>query len=230
MAFLELRDVSFSYPRQDRLVLSGIDLVFKKEGITALVGPNGSGKTTLTKLIMGILSPITGGVYLEEQSLAKFSLAQIGCRIGYIFQNPDQQLFCRTVMEEIGFGLKYRGCSPEAVTERVEFLLEYFELTNYCRNFPLHLSRGEKQRVAMAAVLAHEPEFLILDEPTAGLDIYRKKLLGTYLTKISRLGRGTMIVSHDHSFVENTADRVVVLKEGRIQGDRKLRGWKRDET
>ncbi|ATW24912.1 energy-coupling factor ABC transporter ATP-binding protein [Candidatus Formimonas warabiya] len=224
MAFLKLNEVSFSYPRQDRPVLSGIDLALEQEGIAALVGPNGSGKTTLTKLMVGILSPSAGEVYLEERSLRNFSLAQIGRRIGYIFQNPDHQLFCSTVAEEIGFGLKHRGWPLDAITERVKFLLDYFELTPYRKAFPLHLSRGEKQRVAMAAVLAPEPAFLILDEPTVGLDLYRKKLLGDYLKKIARLGRGTLVVSHDHSFVQNTADRVVVLERGRIQGCEKTKG------
>lgn len=217
MAFLELSQVAFSYPRKMKPALTGIDLALKKDEMTAIVGPNGSGKTTLTKLMIGVLQATEGEIYLAGRPIADYSLAEIGRRIGYVFQNPDLQLFCSTVAEEIGFGLTNRGCDPETVQERIEFYLDYFELAA-CRNaFPLHLSQGEKQRLAIAAVLVNEPEFLILDEPTIGLDAYRKKLLEDFLKKIARLGRGMILVSHDAPFVDRVAERVVTLANGRIQ-------------
>ncbi len=105
------------------------------------------------------------------------------------------------------------------IEERINFYLDYFELAAYRNVFPLHLSYGEKQRVAIAAVLANNPDFVILDEPTVGLDVYRKRLLEDYLKKVIQLGRGMVIVSHDHDFVERMADRVVSLENGRVQGD-----------
>ncbi len=224
MAFLELSQVSFSYPRRQRPAVAGIDLTFDRGGITAVVGPNGSGKTTLAKLMMGILRPDAGSIRLENRSLREYSLAEIGRRIGYVFQNPDQQLFCSTVAEEIGFGLQHLGWEPRAINERVEFYLDYFDLAAYRHVFPLHLSRGEKQRLAIAAVLAGEPGFLILDEPTAGLDAYRKGLLIAYLKKIAGLGRGVVFVSHDAGFVKRAADRVICLESGQIRGDTGQRG------
>lgn len=223
--FLELRQVSFFYPRKKKAALDGISLDFDRDGITAIVGPNGSGKTTLTKLMVGIIQPAAGEVYLDSRPLPEYSLAQIGRRIGYVFQNPNQQLFCTTVAEEIAFGLKQMGEEPEAIAERVKFYLEYFELASYRNVFPLHLSYGEKQRVAIAAVLANDPGFLILDEPTVGLDAYRKRRLEKYLKKIVDLGRGMIIVSHDAHFVERMADRVVSLENGRVQGDSKRKGY-----
>lgn len=219
MAFLKLNQVTFYYPRQKKPVLTGISLAFDKDGITAIVGPNGCGKTTLTKLMAGILQPAAGEIHLEDRPLGEYTLAGIGRRIGYVFQNPDQQLFCTTVAEEIGFGLKHLGWAPEAVRGKVDFYLDYFELAAYRNVFPLHLSHGEKQRVAIAAVLAGEPGFLILDEPTVGLDAYRKKLLEDYLKKIARLDRGIVLVSHDATFVRRVAERVVSLENGRIQRD-----------
>ncbi|TEB07042.1 Energy-coupling factor transporter ATP-binding protein EcfA1 [Pelotomaculum schinkii] len=219
MAFLELSRVVFSYPRKMKPALAGIDLSLDKDGVTAIVGPNGSGKTTLTKLLIGVLQPTEGEVRLEGRPVAGYSLAEIGRRIGYVFQNPDLQLFCSTVAEEVGFGLANRGCEPADVQEKVAFYLDYFELTAYRDVFPLYLSQGEKQRLAIAAVLANEPEFLILDEPTIGLDACRKKNLEDYLKKVARLGRGMILVSHDERFVDKMAERVVTLANGRIQSD-----------
>jgi len=224
MAFLEMNQVSFSYPKHNKRVLTEINLNFDQDEITAIVGPNGSGKTTLTKLMIGVLQPAKGKIYLDGRLIAGYSLGEIGRRIGYVFQNPDLQLFCSTVAEEVGFGLANQGCEPAMVQERVDFYLDYFELTA-CRNaFPLHLSQGEKQRLAIAAVLVNEPEFLILDEPTTGLDAYRKKFLEDYLKKISRLGRGMLLVSHDISFVNRMTERVVAMESGRIQSDSGRRG------
>lgn len=210
--------------------MDGVNLNFNKDGITAVVGPNGSGKTTLTKLMIGIVQPSSGEVCLESRLIQEYSLAEIGRRIGYVFQNPGQQLFCTTVAEEIGFGLRRLGGEPEAVKERVEFFLDYFELSAYRNVFPLHLSYGEKQRVAIAAVLANNPDFCILDEPTVGLDTYRKRLLEKYLKKIVQLDRGMVIVSHDLNFVKRLADRVIRLENGQVQGDSRQKGNTGHET
>lgn len=230
MSFLEIDQVSFSYPKQDRPVLAEISLDFDQAGITAVVGPNGCGKTTLTKLLIGVLRPARGEIRLDGRPLAEYSLGEIGRRVGYVFQNPDLQLFCGTVAEEVGFGPANQGCRPETVEERVAFYLDYFELQGYGSVFPLHLSQGEKQRLAIAAVLACEPSFLVLDEPTVGLDAYRKKLLEDYLKKIARSGRGMVLVSHDTDFVDSVAERVVSLENGRIKEDSGRKGKAADEA
>lgn len=226
MPFLELRQVTFSYPGKSNPAVIGIDLSLERDGRTAIVGPNGSGKTTLTRLMIGILQPSGGEIYLEGCPLAGYSLAEIGSRIGYVFQNPDLQLFCSTVAEEVGFGLTNRGYDSQTVAEKVDFYLDYFELAAYRNVFPMYLSQGEKQRLAIAAVLANEPEFLILDEPTIGLDAYRKRLLEDYLHKVARLGRGMLLVSHDVSFVNRMADRVVTMKNGCLESDRRERKYR----
>ena len=216
MAFLELDKVCFTYPGQAEPALTEISLVFEQEEITALIGHNGSGKTTLTKLIIGVLKPQEGKIILSGRIIKEYSLAEVGRRIGYVFQNPDLQLFCASVEQEIGFGPEKSGRSQEEVKEIVDFYLEYFELANYRNTFPLHLSQGEKQRLAIAAMLANEPEFLILDEPTVGLDAYRKKNLEDYLKKVAALGRGMIIVSHDTDFVHRMTQRKIVLAKGKL--------------
>lgn len=224
MPFLELNQVSFSYPRKGRTILENINLNIDQTEITAIIGPNGSGKTTLTKLMMGILRPTAGEIRLEGCPLAGYTLAQIGRRIGYVFQNSNLQLFCGTVAEEIGFALTNRGCQPDRVKEAVEFYLDYFQLADYRNTFPLHLSQGEKQRLAIASVAANEPAFLILDEPTSGLDAYRKKTLEEFLRKTAQLGRGMILVSHDIAFVNRMAKRVIRMENGRIQEDSGRKG------
>jgi energy-coupling factor transport system ATP-binding protein len=230
MSFLEIDHVSFTYPRHDKPVLTDVHLHFDQGVITALVGPNGSGKTTLTRLMIGVLRPSCGEIRLEGRPLVEYSLGEIGRRVGYVFQNPDLQLFCSSVAEEVGFGLANRGCQQETVMERVAFYLDYFELKDYADVFPLHLSQGEKQRLAIAAVLANDPLFLVLDEPTVGLDAYRKRLLEDYLKKISRSGRGMVLVSHDTAFVDRVAERVVILEKGRVIEDSGRKGKAADEA
>lgn len=224
MPFLQLSQVDFTYAGKTSPAVSEINLSLEKDDIIAMVGPNGSGKTTLTKLMLGVLQPTAGIIYLEQQPLAQYSLAEIGRRVGYVFQNPSLQLFCRIVAEEISFGLTNQGCNPTTVAEKVDFYLNYFELTAYRNTFPLYLSHGEKQRLAIAAVLANEPEFLILDEPTVGLDAYRKRLLEEYLQKVALLGRGMLLVSHDIAFVNRMAKRVITMGDGCIQSDSRWRG------
>ena len=189
MGFIDLIDVSFSYPGQKRPALREVNLSIQKEGITAVTGPNGSGKTTFSKLITGILKPSTGSITVGGQTLASLTLSQIGRKIGYVFQNPGKQLFCETVEEEISFGLQNLGMPPDQVSRKAGEIMEYFELTRYSRSFPLSLSEGEKRRLAIAAVLALEPDMLVLDEPTTGLDPHRKKLLGDYLERIAASDR-----------------------------------------
>lgn len=224
MPLIELSRVTLFYPRSKNPAVKEINLGIEKAGITALVGPNGSGKTTLTRLMIGVLRPTTGEVWLDGKLVTGYSLAAIGRRIGYVFQNPDLQLFCGTVEEEVGFGLVNQGCDPAMVEKQVNFYLDYFELAAYRNVFPMHLSQGEKQRLAIAAVLANEPQFLILDEPTIGLDASRKRLLEEYLHKVAHLGRGMLLVSHDLPFVNRMAERVVAMENGRIQSDSGRRG------
>lgn len=224
MAYLEISRVTFTYPRKTKPALREVDLAMEKEELLAVVGPNGSGKTTLTKLIIGVLKAASGEIRLAGRPVGQYSLGEIGRRIGYVFQNPDLQFFCGSVAEEIGFGLTNRGYAREEAHRKIDFYLDYFELADCRSAFPLHLSRGEKQRVAIAAVLAGEPEFLIMDEPTSGLDACRKKLLADYLRKIARLDRGMVLVSHDTAFVSRVAERVVTMAEGRITSDQQLEG------
>lgn len=215
MPFLELEQVSFAWPR-GREVLKDIDLTLSQEDTVALMGSNGSGKTTLGKVIIGILQPTAGEVRLGGRPIAHYPMAQRGRRIGYVFQNPERQLFAATVADEIGFALKYRGLPPGEVKARVAEMLDLMELGHYAETFPFNLSHGEKQRLALAAVMALAPEFIILDEPSTGLDWARKRRLAAMLDRIRQRGVGYIVISHDHGFCRGLCGSAVTLKGGRL--------------
>ncbi|MDY6827284.1 MAG: ABC transporter ATP-binding protein [Bacillota bacterium] len=218
MSFWIVKDLEFTYRgRQiNQPVLKGVSFSIEAGETVALMGPNGSGKTTLGKLLMGILEPDCGQVLLEGRDIKNYSLGEIGARIGYIFQNPEKQIFTSSVREEINFGLQYRSFTAEETNRRVNEMLNCFELTHRAEAFPFNLSRGEKQRLALAAVLALEPGFIIFDEPTTGLDMRRKDNFAVLLEKVKAKGTGYILISHDHEFSSICCDREIILKEGNL--------------
>lgn len=209
---LEVREITFRYGKKEPAVLEAFSAVFEKKKITAVMGPNGAGKTTLSKVIMGILKPETGSIRLDGEDMKDWSLAQRGRKIGYVMQNPARQIFSSTVMEEMEYGLENLGLEDAQKKERCRRFLDLFDLTGYEETFPFHLSHGEKQRLLLAAVLAMEPDYLLLDEPTSSLDQKRKARLGQYLMEIrDRLGCGIILISHDKRFVEAYAQEQILL-------------------
>jgi energy-coupling factor transport system ATP-binding protein len=214
MSFWIVNDLNFAYPGRD-LVIKDFSITISAGETVALTGPNGSGKTTLGKLLMGILKPGSGQILLEKKDITGYSLGEIGARVGYIFQNPGKQIFTPSVREEVAFGLKYRGFSENEVTLRVEEMLTYFELSHRADSFPFNLSRGEKQRLALAAILALEPGFVIFDEPTTGLDMCRKEKFARMLDKVRERGAGYILISHDLNFCAASCQRQIMMKEGK---------------
>jgi len=217
--YIELDDVSFAYERCAP-VIGGLSLKLYKEQFTAITGPNGSGKTTLGKIMTGILRPQKGCVIICGRDSAGMKLGEIGQRIGYLFQNPGLQIFAPSVQEEISFALGLKGCSKEEIDSRVSRSLRDFDLTNLSDAFPFKLSRGEKQRLAIAAVLVNKPDFLILDEPTTGLDMERRRALSDILLGLKEKGIGMAVISHDRVFIDRLADRTIKMHGGEIVEDR----------
>lgn len=215
MAFIELSGVSFSWPRGKR-VLDSVDLRLEEADTFALFGANGSGKTTLSKLMLGLLATTGGSVLLQGRPLATYSLGAVGRRVGYVRQDPEKMFFASTVAEEIGFPLRYRGFSPKVVKERVAEMLALFELEAYRETFPLNLSRGEKQRLALAAVIAGEPGFLVLDEPFSGLDRRWRLKVRAILARMRDKGVGFLLISHDRDLSLSVCQRTLTLVGGRF--------------
>lgn len=214
-AYLELRDVFYTY-QQGNFCLKGINQTFNKGEFVAITGPNGSGKTTLGKIMAGIIKPTQGEVKLAGRDSRSLSLGKIGKLVGYLFQQPERQLFATTVEEEVGFALNLMGEDKERIKKEVDRILEDFSLKGLEAQSPYQLSAGEKQRLALAAIIINQPQFLILDEPTNGLDPVRKKRLAEILKELQSTGIGLAVISHDQSFIEENADRVLKMAGGEL--------------
>lgn len=215
---IEAKELVFGY-RKDASIIDHLSLPLFKGETVALVGPNGAGKTTLGKLLTGILKPSSGKFFLFGEDGTSLPLSRIGQKVGYSFQNPEQQLFTVSVEDEIAFGLKYRGANQEHISRVTEYLLNLFEIEHLRKVFPLNLSWGEKRRVVLAASLALEPEYLVLDEPTTGLDENRIGILNQMLVRLRENGIGMLLISHNQDFVQENAQRILHMVEGEIADD-----------
>lgn len=213
---IQAQNISFRYPKGKDWVLRNFSADFKKSDITAITGPNGCGKTTLSRLLVGIIKPQRGNIYLDDVDVSTLSLAEVGKKVGLVMQNPERQIFCPTAWEEVAYGLENLGLAQAEIESRISHYLNYFQLYHQRSSFPYEMSHGEKQRLVLAAVLAMQPDYLLLDEPTASLDVYRRQLLGEMLQKIhDELRTGVIIISHDRSFIERYATREIVMEVAR---------------
>jgi cobalt/nickel transport system ATP-binding protein len=179
-----------------------------------LLGPNGCGKTTLCHIIMGLLIPESGDVeILGKKRMKESDFADIRGKVGFLFQDSDDQLFCPTVIEDVAFGPLNLGQSPDEAKRTVSKTLESLKLTGFEERITYKLSGGEKRLVSLATVLAMQPEFLILDEPTTGLD---EKTTHRLIEILSESNLGYMIISHDRVFIKATANKLLQMNNGQI--------------
>ncbi len=217
--FIEFNKVYFRYNSVTQNIIQHLNLELTATEFTALMGPNGSGKTTLGKLAAGIIKPDQGKVYVRSQSTEKMSLAEIGNSIGYLFQNPERQLFSSTVAEELSLVMEIKDREQDFIERKVNEMLKLFDLIDYRGSFPFQLSQGEKQRLALAAIFINDPDYVILDEPTTGLDRERKREFSGLLETLKKRETGMLIISHDHQFVCRHASRIIRMEKGRIIND-----------
>jgi len=207
-----IQDVWFSYAGRD--VLHGLTLEMRAGEITAIMGRNGAGKTTILKLITGLLKPSRGTVTTLGFDTRHAALDAISKLVGYVPQQPDLLLFADTVQAEVDFTRKTHGLPPDGAE-----LLASLGLTRYRSSDPRDLSVGERQRVALAAVLSGNPQALILDEPTRGLDYLQKDALAAILRSLRDQGHTIILATHDVELAAHLADRVVLLGDGEIIAD-----------
>ncbi len=217
---INLENVSFRYFHD--FVIKDLSISIENKGLTILKGGNGSGKTTVSKLMMGILKPAGGRVMIKGCDTGDLTLGQIGQEIGYLFQEPERQIFAATVEDEASFVLRIKGLQTGMIKARVDEMLACFGLDRLRDSFPHHLSLGEKQRLALAGILINDPGFLILDEPATSLDNEGKYLLRGILKDQLDKGTGSLIISHDPEFIMDLACRIIDINEGNIINDRKI--------
>jgi len=216
MPYISLKNVTYTYPGRDEPAVNDVSLDIFNSEKTALTGLNGSGKSTLAKLMTRLLKKQQGNIYLENRSIESYSLSEIGRRVGYIYQNPNEMLFSASVYGEIAFGLTWQGKSKSEIDSECEKHLRYFGLEDIRDNFPFNLSDGQKQLVVLIAVLVLKPKMLILDEPTRSLDSHKKILLQAVLQDIWSQGTGIVIISHDNEFVRGFQGRNVHMAKGEV--------------
>ena len=201
------------------VALKGVSLTIREGEFVAVMGRNASGKTTLVKHINGLLKPTKGVVTVDGINTREATIAELAQKVGFVFQNPNDHLFADTVEEEIAFTLKNLGFKYAEVASRVDEMLERFNLTPYKCQYPRSLSGGEKQRVALASVIAAHPRILIMDEPTRGMEYKLKNELMSFLNEYRSQGNTVILVTHDVETVAEHADRVILLSEGKIVVD-----------
>ena len=217
---IEIEDVYFKYPGGVE-ALKGVTLTIKEGEFVAIMGQNGAGKTTLVKHFNGLLKPTSGKVLVDNVETVKTSIASLSKTVGFVFQNPDHQLFSETVEEEIAFALKNFGFTKENIEKQITWALNLLSLMQYRKTSPFMLSGGERKRVALASVLAWDPQMLILDEPTIGQDHEQKEKLRQFIVQLQTQGKTIVIVTHDVEFVAECNPRVILMREGKIVADGK---------
>jgi energy-coupling factor transporter ATP-binding protein EcfA2 len=217
-AAISVESVSFSY-RAGLRALRDVDLRFAPGEFAAIVGNNGSGKSTLMKLLVGLLKPTAGRIVVDGTDTRGARVSALARRVGFIFQNPNDQLFANTVADEIRFGLRNLGLSPAEVEERLQATLARFGLQPVQDTFPRFLSRGDKQKVCIAAVVAMRPRILLLDEPTTGQDHRDSQAIMELARGLNEQGITVLLVTHDLINVAAYTRRTVVLRDGVVVRD-----------
>lgn len=215
---LEARNLSYSYEDSSSPALNGLSLSVARGSKIAVMGANGSGKSTFFLCCNGILRPDRGELLFKGHpvSYRKKDLLELRSKVGIVFQNPDTQLFCASVYQEISFGPLNLGIPEKKAAEAVENIIETLEITDF-RHRPAHaLSGGQKKQVALADILVMKPEIMILDEPFAALDPVHTRIIRQQIDKMCTSGMTVLLATHNTDYALEWADEVVLLKNGRV--------------
>jgi energy-coupling factor transport system ATP-binding protein len=210
---LEIQNVVFAYPGQAPAVKT-LSLQIKAGEFVGLVGRNGSGKTTLTRLMVGLAKPSSGSVLLDGKETRQCGPDVMARSVGYVFQNPDRQIFRDTVAEEVSFGPEQLGWSEAEKNEAVTEALKMTGLTDLAGAYPRSLARSLRQKTAIASALALKPRLLILDEPTSGQDVEESILLMKLLVRLNQAGISILLVTHNMELLLEYTQRTVVMHQG----------------
>ena len=214
---LSLRELQFSYPNTDEDAVCSISCAVPRGEVLAIMGANGSGKTTLIHLIAGLLRPAAGEVVLAGKSSHRLKLHQLAGKVGIVFQDPDLLLQAETVRDEVAFGPKNLKFPAQILENRIDGTLARFDLRNLDSEAPYSLSRGQRQRVAVAATFSLHPDLFLLDEPTTGQDAHHlHQLMDELCDEIRRENKTLIFATHDTELTLRYADRVLLLQEGAV--------------
>ena len=208
---LTMKDIAFHYGKTGPVIFKDINLSFGKGEFIAVTGRNGSGKTTLTRLLTGLEKPSSGTILLDGKDVTREGPAARSRFIGYVFQQPDRQMFMPTVREEVGFGPYQQGKRGKELDEVVDRAMEAADIAELAGEYPRTLSRGDQQRTAIASALAMNTEYVVLDEPTSGQDGREKRRLCALMNRLKDRGITIILITHDMDIVAGQCTRAIVI-------------------
>jgi energy-coupling factor transport system ATP-binding protein len=212
---IEIKNLHFTYPSGVE-ALRDVSLAIESGERIAIIGHNGAGKTTLVRHLNGLLQPTQGTVQIEDWLTTRYSVARLAARVGYVFQNPSDQLFKSNVRAEIEFGPTNLGFTPEQIEARVNEALELLELSDKVEVNPYDLNPTWRKRVAIASIIAMDTPIIVLDEPTTGQDYYSMQHLASLIQLLNDRGKTIVAISHDIDFVAENFERIVVMGQGQV--------------
>ena len=212
---IEIKDLHYTYPAGVE-ALRGISLTIEPGEQVAMVGQNGSGKTTLVKHLNGLLQPTSGSVLIGDLDTKKVSVAKLAQHVGYVFQNPDEQLFCRTIHEEVSFGPRNLGFDAQKTESLVDDALQMVELSDKKETNPYDLSPTWRKMVALASIVSMDTSIVILDEPTTGQDAVNVARIAHVVAELRKRGKTVITITHDIDFCAENFERVIALSQGQI--------------
>ena len=216
---IKVTDARYVYSKGAVLALDGVSLEIPEGQSVGIVGQNGSGKTTLTKLLNGLLKPTSGSIVVDGKDTAKNSVQQMSSTVGYVFQNPNHQLFAPSVTAELAFGPTNLKLPPEEITERIAHALEFFDIKQYADMHPYRLSFPLRKLVGIASVFTMGPKVFVLDEPTTGQDHQTTKVINQLIHRLQDRGSTVICVSHDMPLLADVSERMIVMWNAKIIAD-----------
>lgn len=215
---IDIQDLSYSYDTGWQAV-KNVSVSFYEGEIVGIIGRNGAGKTTLLKHLNGLLKPTFGRVLVDGLDTRQASIEQLSSRVGYVFQNPDHQIFSSSVYEEIAFGLLNRGIDRVALDKRIQEALQHTALIGKEKVHPFNLSKGERQKLAIASVLAIKPQIIVIDEPTTGLDWEGSVAIMEEIVKLKEKGHTLILITHNTRLAAEYMERIIIMENGSIVRD-----------
>jgi len=224
LPLIEVQSLSHSYEK-GRFAVQDISLSIGRGDFVALVGRNGSGKTTFVKHLNALLKPTAGKVLLRGKNVSRMRISEVARDVGFVFQNPDNQVFCETIEQEVRFGPENLGYSEKQIERLVTSAIETVDLAAKKSSDPFCLTKGERQRTAIASTLACDPEILILDEPTTGLDYFQERKVMSMLSSLNSQGKTVIFITHSLHLVPEYARRVIAFVKGGIVYDGPVRAF-----
>jgi len=211
---IKVEDLWHIYSKGNVTALKGVSLEIEPGEIVGIIGQNGSGKTTLVKHFVGLLKPTRGFVYVNGEDTTPLKVQQLAAKVGYVYQNPNHQLFARTVKDELEFGPQNLGLSEEEIEDRVQKAVKFFKLEEYLDLHPYRISFPLRKLVGMASIYTMKPDVFILDEPTTGQDNITTRTVYNLIRRLREEGSTVLCVAHDMILLAEVVDRMLVLRDG----------------